>query len=134
VSEANLEIVRRAWDAWADRDLDRLTEDWDPDIEWDLSNFEEAPPGMRARGVAQVMALIANWMAAFEIYELTVDEQAAAGEKVLLIVSRRARERATGKQVDTTAAQVWTLRDGRIVQIASYSDLDAGRKAAGLDG
>jgi ketosteroid isomerase-like protein len=53
---------------------------------------------------------------------------------VLLIVSRRARERATGEQVDTTAAQVWTLRDGRIVQIASYSDLDAGRKAAGLDG
>ena len=132
VSERNLEIVRRVWQAWSDRDMDRLVEDWDPDIEWDLSNFEEAPPGARASGVAQVMALIANWLAPWEIYELTVEEEAAAGDKVLLIVSRRARLRATSEQADTVAAQVWTLRDERILRIATYSDLEAGRAAAGV--
>jgi len=132
VSERNLEIVRRAWDAWADKDMDRLIEDWDPEIEWDLSHFAEAPPDARYRGVAQVMTLIANWMAAWETYEATVEEAAAAGDKVLLIVRRRARLRETGEQSDTVAAQVWTLRDERIVSITSYSDLEAGRRAAGV--
>ena len=132
MSERNLEIVRRAWDAWADKDMDRLIEDWDPEIEWDLSHFAEAPPDARYRGVAQVMTLIANWMAAWETYEATVEEAAAAGDTVLLIVRRRARLRETGEQSDTVAAQVWTLRDERIVSITSYSDLEAGRRAAGV--
>jgi len=91
VSERNLEIVQRAWDAWGVKDMDRLVEDWDADIEWDLTNFAEATPEARFRGVAQVMTLIANWMSAWATYEATV-----------------------------------------VVRIASYSDLDEGRRVAGV--
>ena len=77
------------------------------------------------------MGLIAQWMASWEVYDTTVEEWTPLGDHVLLVVHRRARQRETGEQADTVAAQVWTLRDDLIVRIASYSDIDEARRVAG---
>jgi ketosteroid isomerase-like protein len=127
----NVEKVRRAYAAWAVRDMDAAAADWDPDIEWDLTHWDEVPPGTRAVGIPRVMALIAQWMATWRAYEITVESYEAIGENVLLMVRRRARERDTGESADRVAPQLWTFRDGKVVRITSYTDEAEARRAAG---
>jgi ketosteroid isomerase-like protein len=130
----DLELVARSWTAWAERDMDSITATWDPEIEWDLTRYEEAPPGTVARGIDEVMGMMVAWLATWRSYEVMPEsfEQAGEGE-VLVMVRRRARTRGTDSPADRLAAQLWTLRDGRVLRIRSFSDVAEARRVAGLD-
>ena len=128
-----VDFVRWAWSLWAERDMDRVEATWDPEIEWDLTRFDEAPPGTVARGVPDVMALIAMWMTTWRAYDVFPEEIIdAGGDDVLVLVRRRAREKGTGAAADLLAAQVWTLRGERVRRIRSFSDIEEARREAGL--
>jgi ketosteroid isomerase-like protein len=114
-----------------ERDMDRAAENWHPDIEWDISRHEDAPDTVH-RGIAEVMAMIADWLTYFRAYELTVERYEPAGDNVLLLLRRRARDRTSGGNADRLAAHVWTVRNGQVVLIRSYSDVDEARREAGL--
>src|SRR4051794_1796359 len=32
----NVEVIKRSWAAWMERDMDRAAADWHPDIVWDI--------------------------------------------------------------------------------------------------
>jgi ketosteroid isomerase-like protein len=131
MSEANVEIIRRSWAAWMERDMDRAAADWDPDIVWDITRHEDAPDTVH-HGIAEVMEMIANWMMAFRAYELIIERFEPAGDNVLLLLRRRARDAGSGESADRFAAHVWTVRDGKVVLIRSYSDIPEARREAGL--
>jgi ketosteroid isomerase-like protein len=38
MSEGNVEIVRKAWEAWSRADMAALFEFYDPEVEWDMSH------------------------------------------------------------------------------------------------
>jgi ketosteroid isomerase-like protein len=130
-SEENVEIIRRSWAAWMERDMDRAAADWDPDIVWDITRHEDAPDTVH-HGIADVMDMIASWLQYFRAYELIVERYEPAGDNVLLLLRRRARDRSSGAPADRFAAHVWTVRDGRVVLIRSYSDIEEARREAGL--
>ena len=115
-----------------ERDMDRAALDWDPDIVWDITRHEDAPDTVH-RGVAEVMEMIANWLQVFRAYELIIERFEPAGDNVLLLLRRRGRDASTGEVVDRFAAHVWTLRDGKVVLIRSYSDIQEARREAGLE-
>jgi len=127
----NVDIIRRSWDAWMERDMDRAALDWDPDIVWDITRHEDAPDTVH-HGIAEVMEMIANWMASFRAYELLIERLEPAGDNVLLLLRRRARDASSGGVADRFAAHVWTVRDGKVVLIRSYSDIAEARREAGL--
>ena len=129
--EENVAIIQRSWEAWMERDMDRAAAEWDPDIVWDITRHEDAPDTVH-HGIAEVMEMIANWMASFRAYELIIERFEPAGDNVLLLLRRRGRDASTGEVVDRFAAHVWTLRDGKVVLIRSYSDIDEARREAGL--
>jgi ketosteroid isomerase-like protein len=131
VSERNLDIIRHSWAAWMERDMDRATADWDPDIEWDVTRHEDAPDKVH-RGIADVIGMIADWLTYWKAYELIVERYEPCGDNVLLLLRRRARERGSGAPADRLAAHVWTIRDGKVVLIRSYSDIEEARREAGL--
>jgi ketosteroid isomerase-like protein len=125
-------IVRRSWEAWWQRDMDAVAGFWHPDIEWDLTAFDEAPPGTVIRGLENVLQLIVTWLQRWESYDARVLEVVEAGGDVLLLVERRAREAGTGAGADRIAAQVWTFEQDRIRRIRSFSRVVEARAAAGL--
>ena len=133
MSDANVDIIRRSWSAWMERDMDRAAADWDPDIVWDITRHEDAPDTVH-HGIAEVMEMIASWLAFFSAYELTVERYEPHGDNVLLLLRRRGRDRLTGENVDRFAAHVWTVRDGKVVYIRSYSDIEEGRREAAAGG
>jgi ketosteroid isomerase-like protein len=126
----NVDVIRRSWAAWMERDMDRASEDWDADIVWDITRHEDAPDTVH-RGIADVIGMIGNWLTYFSAYELTVERYEPAGDNVLLLLRRRARDR-TSQIADRLAAHVWTVREGKVVLIRSYSDIEEARREAGL--
>jgi ketosteroid isomerase-like protein len=130
MTDENVDIIRRSWAAWMERDMDRAAADWDDEIVWDITRHEDAPDTVH-HGIAEVMEMIAGWLAVFSAYELTVERYEPYGDNVLLLLRRRGRDRLSGDNVDRFAAHVWTVRDGKVVYIRSYSDIDEGRRAAG---
>ena len=128
---ANVEVVRSAWEAWMERDMDRAAENWDPEIVWDITRHEDAPDTVH-HGIAEVMEMIANWLMHFRAYDLIAERYEPCGDHVLLLLRRRGRDAETGENVDRFAAHVWTLRDGKVVYIRSYSDIEEARRFAGL--
>jgi ketosteroid isomerase-like protein len=132
VDASNADIVRRAWAAWWDKDMNAVVADWHPHVEWDLTAFDEAPPGTVVRGLDDVLQLIATWLRRWEAYDVEVLDVVEAGDDVLLLVERRAREAGTGIDAHRIAAQVWSLEQGRIRRIRSFSRVADARAAAGL--
>jgi ketosteroid isomerase-like protein len=55
-----------------------------------------------------------------------------ASDRVVVIETVRARGIGSGLELDTKAAAVWTLRDGRVSRIEYDFDRERALKAAGL--
>jgi uncharacterized protein len=132
MSQANVDIVRRAFEAWNAGDLDRVIELVDPQLEFIpfRSQLDGAPyfgaDGMRqfARDAAE------EW----EFLRIAPEEFRHAGEQVLMLGRYDARGRASGVEVQFPAAWVARVRDGRIVHLRSYSDRGVALEAADLGG
>jgi ketosteroid isomerase-like protein len=128
--DSNVEIVRRAYEAWGRMDMDGASEAWAADIEWDLTHHDEGE-GVVARGPAEVMALLAEWMGKWRAYAVTVVGLEPCGDNVVVTCDRRALDRAHA-HADRRIAYLWTLREGQAVRVAAYSDVEQARRDAGL--
>jgi ketosteroid isomerase-like protein len=58
------------------------------------------------------------------------DEIADHGDKVLVVNRIEGRGKESGADVSADTATLWTLRDGKVMRMALYWDVDAARRAA----
>lgn len=57
-----------------------------------------------------------------------------AGDRVLVSFTVRGRGKQSGAETSWKAWQVWTVRDGKIVQALGFTDREPALEAAGLPG
>jgi ketosteroid isomerase-like protein len=75
-----------------------------------------------------------EWLTPWQSYRSELEEVIDLGDDVLALVrdfGRRAEE--TG-EVAIASAAVWTMRDGKVVQITFYADRSTALEAMGLEG
>jgi ketosteroid isomerase-like protein len=131
MSEANVEATREAYERFqATGKFD--PEQVDPDFVWDMSTFRGWPGQQEYHGVEGTQQFIREWLEAWDDWELTVEELRDAGEHVVAIMSQRGRSKTMGLPVDMSFAQVFTLRDRRLVRMRMYADPSDALEAAGL--
>jgi ketosteroid isomerase-like protein len=134
MSQENVEIVRRYYEAWLRRDpsemgtLDPEIElHPDPENEWvGLNDVYRGPDGVRdyLRTVEE----------AVEDYHPEVERLIDAGDKVVTLAVESGRGRGSGAEVQSArTAHVWTLRDGRAIRLDLYNDRAKALKAVGLE-
>jgi ketosteroid isomerase-like protein len=130
ISEQNVEIVRRAIDAFTERDLDAALRDLDPDaiVDWSRSRGLEA--GIY-RGHTAIRDFWKTFLDVFAEIEVSDIEFIASGEHVVAPNRIRARGR-DGIEVDARYVAVVRLRSGRIVEWQLFPDKEEALKAAGL--
>lgn len=123
MSTAHVETVRTSILTFAERglDIDALTPLWSLDAEWDLSYFEDWSSGV-CRGPGEILAMVGQWLGQFSIYELSIEDLQDHGDQVLALLRHRGRLRGSGEPYTADDAQLYTLRDGRIVRVQSFSD------------
>jgi ketosteroid isomerase-like protein len=145
MSEENVEIVRKALEviygltsgptatgASLRRDLKRAAEVLDPNVEvhGTIGGIWE---GRVARGLSEMLnSFEAEDLEAWEERQLDPQRFLHANDLVVVLMHEYRRGRASGIEVQTDTAVVFTMREGRVIRIQPYMDQVAALEAAGL--
>ncbi|MBA2764904.1 MAG: nuclear transport factor 2 family protein, partial [Thermoleophilaceae bacterium] len=104
MSQENVEIMRRLYEAIERRDSEAVFALYDPDVEWDMSGYPYGEMlAARSRGHAALQAFWRELYEAWGSYEHEVHELIDAGDHVVSIVTDRAQGRASGAEVEIQA-------------------------------
>jgi ketosteroid isomerase-like protein len=132
MSDENVEVVRRAWEAWDRGDMGALFDFYDPDVEWDMTHSYVPDMGL-FHGHDGIREFFREWRAFFVEYHAEAEEFVDAGDSVIVRVRQAGRGRASSVDVEMPAYwQLYTLRDGRAVRVAIYREEGDARAAAGI--
>jgi ketosteroid isomerase-like protein len=132
MSQENVNLVRRAHQAFNRRDVDAFLVDADPNVVWDWSRAI-GPDREIFRGRDDVVRFICSWWDAFDESVVVVDELIDAGDQVVLVFHGRQRGRASGAEVEGPGSVVvWTFRGGKVVKATLYQTRDQALEAVGL--
>jgi len=133
MSQENVEIVRRVYEAAASHDASAVMALYHPKVELDASALGiESSGGDIFRGHAGLRSLFREWHEAWGQIEYDYEELIDVGEQVISVVTRHARGRASGVEVERPFALLWTLRDDRVIRVVWFLDRADALEAAGL--
>jgi ketosteroid isomerase-like protein len=121
VSESNVELARRGYEAITCRDFEEVSDLLDPDVKWHggdpasgCQNRKQALQWLRQASTGKPRAELVD----------VID----AGDQVVVILRRLADDDASTELV----ANLTTFRDGKVVEMVHYPNPDDARAAAGL--
>jgi ketosteroid isomerase-like protein len=124
MSVANVDVVRRAYEAWNRGDPEAAIDLLDPEVEWTLpAHFPDAETW---RGRDRVIAGLRTVSESFDSLNLELHELIDAGDRVVALVHIQGRAAVTGIDLAGMGvdAHVWTLRAGRAVAVRMYGGTD----------
>src|SRR6476659_5248063 len=129
MSQGNVEIVRRALDAYCRRDIDALRTLNHPGVELDWSASKGWLAGIY-RG-DEILRFYEGYYEAWEAIVIEPDRFIEAGESVIVpnVAHQRGRD---GIEVTARGTFVFTLRDRKIIRIRLYQGTDEALAAFGL--
>jgi ketosteroid isomerase-like protein len=132
VSQANVEMARRANDAFNRRDVDAFMECVTSDIEFTAA-MSGTVAGGSLRGREGIEALFADIRDTWEEHRMVIEEIRDLGERVLGLGRLEGRGKASGVSVDVPFAIISDLRDGKMWRSRTYLDHGEALRAAGLE-
>jgi ketosteroid isomerase-like protein len=122
VSDADIETVRRSYEALNEGDVEAALEALDPDAVW--RDSPELPGGGEFRGREEVSRFLGEFLAEWRDFHQRIDEAIREGDRVAVVIHLSATGRASGIEVDTSYAHLWTMHDGIGVRVDAYRDPD----------
>jgi ketosteroid isomerase-like protein len=127
MSQQNVEIVRRAFEALTSAGLDAYVDHWSDDVEWAT---------MRASwyGKQAGRAYLQELLDLFDDFTAEpIEFIDAAGERVVLYLRYRGRSKLSGMAVPPEYfAMVLQIRDGKIARGVEYGTREEALEAVGL--
>jgi ketosteroid isomerase-like protein len=132
MSQENVEVVRRGFQAFADRGFDAMAEFWDPDIVWRAAEGAIDDVG-EMHGQVAVRRYMEDWIDTFDDYSVVVEELRDVGDDRVLSIQRvKGRAKLSGVETVLRYAVVSTVRDGKVVGAREYLSVEDALKAVGL--
>jgi ketosteroid isomerase-like protein len=130
MSEENVEIVRRGYEAFNRGDLDGMVADIAPPFEYVASGAVPGTGGVYPgpEGLRQFM----GWFGEFYDARVDIDEVIEARDKVLFGVTAQGRGKQSGVESGWHLWHLWTRHDGKIVRGEGFTDRGDALEAAGL--
>jgi uncharacterized protein len=130
MSQENVEIVRRATDAFNRGGIDEALQFFDRDIEWTTTGIFLEPGTYRGHeGARRYMGALATEL---EDLRSEAEDFIDAGDQVVVRFRLSARGRQSGAPVVFSGALVYWLRGGKIFRIRNYTEQADAFEAAGL--
>ena len=130
--EEIIERLRRAYELFSQGDVQGAVDavDPDPDIVWtEPESFHAGGSYRGPQGVAEYLALSREPL---DKAESLPEEIIEVGDKIVVFVHFHAWPRGGGQPIEGHIADVYSVRDGKVVQMQAYSDPEEARKAVGL--
>jgi ketosteroid isomerase-like protein len=131
MSQQNVDLVRDALHAFAERGLAAMTDFWAADINWRA--IEGAPDDVgEIQGPEALRRYFQDWIDTFDNVSNVPEELVDLGDDRVLAVQRATgRARASGVETELRYAVVYTVRDGKISGGREYIDRATALEAAG---
>jgi ketosteroid isomerase-like protein len=130
MSQENVELARRAFQAFNGQGLDGLLLYLHPEIEWTTTGaFLEAAT---YRGHDEVRRYIGALVNEFVDIHIEVEEVIDAGDQVVITARISGRGKSSGAPVELVMTTVGSQREGKIVRLHNFMDKGEALEAAGL--
>src|SRR5215207_5321850 len=113
MSEENVELVRRAVEAFNRREL--VFEDFDPEIEW--VEDPRYPGAETFQGRSGVERSVQKWWDAWGEITIRLEEVIDFGDRVVIAGHTEARGHGSDVRVTAEVGGVYEFRDGKIVRV-----------------
>jgi ketosteroid isomerase-like protein len=122
--QENVEIVKQGYAAFQRGDIQTLLNLCSADVEvrHPMSTAIWPWAGKR-RGRPEFAEFLAGLAEVVEFERFEPQEFIAQGNKVVVLVFERSHIKATGRAVDNNFVTVFTLSDGKVVQVFFYEDM-----------
>jgi uncharacterized protein len=131
MSQENVELVRRGYEAFAEGDIEAALAMFQPDIQVeDHERSLETPTSYHGRD--GFLTLFATVNEGFSDVRYTPEKLTDVGDRVLVDVRRTGRGKASGAQVEERQFHVWDMVAGRAACFRVYIDRNHALEAAGL--
>jgi ketosteroid isomerase-like protein len=130
MAEENVDVVRRAIDAYNRRDFEAIRALNHPDVELDWSASRGLEPGVY-RGLEDVLAFYRNFLDTFEEIRIEPERFIESGDSVVVPNSGHIRGR-DGIETVARSAFVFEVRSGLVARIRLYQETDEALEAVGL--
>jgi ketosteroid isomerase-like protein len=129
MSQENVEIVRRVYQALNRRDWETVFRDAHQDFE--LTTQLGPDPGTR-RGRERVMEFLEDYLAAFDAFIWEPEQFFEGQDRVVVFVTTRALPRGGSVDLVVRNGWWWTIRNGVILSVTSFPEPGRALEAAGL--
>jgi uncharacterized protein len=130
MSEENVEVVRRMYEAFQSGDADGALAHFDPDVIIDHSRVR--PDIGIGRGHEQVRRIVISWLGAWEEWREEIEEMRDLGSRVFVLSVQHGRGKGSGVEVEARWAVLYEVHGGKITRMAVYPDPAEALEAAGL--
>lgn len=116
MSSANVEVVKKAYDAFLSGDIPAFIELMDENVEWDHRGPEGVPINKMYRGKEGVQQFFTELGETMEGTGFEVHEFFGAGDRVVALGHFSWKARSTGKSFESDFAMVYTVKDGKVTR------------------
>jgi ketosteroid isomerase-like protein len=127
----NLDIVRRHFEARSDGDIDAMVRDMDAQVELDLTR-SIAPYRGSYRGHEAVGGLVQTLREAWDEMTWEPEELIEAGDRVVAVLRMSGRGKGSGIEARARGANVFTIRNGKIIRVQVFQDKHDALETVGL--
>jgi ketosteroid isomerase-like protein len=130
MSQENVEIIRRIYDAGNRGDWEAAFRDAPEDLE---VTFKAGPNSGTHRGREEVQAVFEDLFSGFELWITEPLEFFESGDQVVAVVNNRLRPKGgTSGEFEYRNGHIWTIRDGMAVSLVGFPTPEEALEAAGL--
>ena len=130
MSQENVEIVRRSYDAGNRGDWDAAFRDAAPDFE---VTFKAGPNAGTYRGREALESVFRDMLSGFDFWIMEPVEFRESGAQVVVVVDHRLRPKGgTSGEFEFRNGHVWTIREGAVLSMVGFETSKGALKAAGL--
>lgn len=114
-----MDLIRRGYEAWNERDTDAVFAILDPDIHWE--GYTHVPESGTLSGRDEVNAWLERFLEAWEELDIEVIDLIEHDDQVIALVRFKALGKGSGLAIDSGVdAHVWTVRDGKAIGVKLY--------------
>ena len=130
MSQENVEVVKRLYEAWQRNGFGVVRELMDPEIEW-VNPHYAVEPGTR-HGYAGFEAAAQALTSVYPDYQVSAVEFSVVGDRVAVTAKVATRSTGLSVPIDAERGYVFDVRDGKVTRFAWFNDPREALKAVGL--
>jgi ketosteroid isomerase-like protein len=131
MSQENVEMAKRCFDAFDQRDLDELAKTITADYEW-VGAFLGVVEGGSYRGLEGMARYFSEAEETWKYFSVSGEEFRDLGDRVLVVGRMEGRGRSSGVELDTAYTMLVEFREGKVARSRAYLDHAEALRAAGL--